>query len=269
MKDKSILITGGSSGIGYSLAEAFLHQGCSVAITGRNLEKLFEAEKKLNLISENLLAVQGDVSMEDDCRRLVHETKNKFGKIDVLVNNAGISMRSTFLEADLEVLRTLMNINFWGTVYCTKFALPYLLESRGSVVGISSIAGKMGLPARSGYSASKFAMEGFLETLRTENLYTGLHVLVVCPGFTSSNIRKTALSKDGSAQGESPRDESRMMSSEKVAEEIIAALEKKKRDLILSAEGKGAILLRKFFPTLIDKMAFNKMFNEKNSPLKK
>ena len=196
------------------------------------------------------------------------ETMATFGRIDVLINNAGISMRAVFEKTDLNVIRQLMDINFWGTVYCTKYALPHLLKSKGSVVGISSIAGKKGLPGRTGYSASKFAMEGFLETLRTENLKTGLHVLVACPGFTASNIRNTALAADGNTQGESPRDEKKMMQPEEVARRIYKAVEGRKRDIIMTRDGKLTVFLNKFFPAMMDKVVYNHMAKEADSPFR-
>lgn len=261
MKDKVVIITGGSSGIGLACAREFSRQGAHVVISGRDAHKL-------NAVAEpGMLVVAGDVSREEDCKLLIAETIKQFGRIDILINNAGISMRSVFNDTQLDVLRKLMDINFWGAVYCSKYALPELLKNKGSIVGISSIAGKMGLPARTGYSASKFAMEGFLETIRTEHLEDGLHVLVVCPGFTASNIRNTALSSDGSPQGESPRDEQKMMSAEEVALEIRKAVQGRKRDLVLTTEGKMAVLVRKFLPAFVDRQIFNKMKREKNSPL--
>jgi short-subunit dehydrogenase len=143
-----------------------------------------------------------------------------------------------------------------------------LLETKGSVVGVSSIAGKKGLPGRTGYSSSKFAMEGFLETLRTENLKKDLHVLVACPGFTATDIRNTALSADGSTQGESPRDEQKMMTADEVAHEIFVAVEKRKRDLILTGNGKLTVWLNKFFPSMMDKLVYNHMAKEPGSPFK-
>jgi short-subunit dehydrogenase len=134
-----------------------------------------------------------------------------------------------------------------------------LLEAKGSVVGVSSIAGKKGLPGRTGYSSSKFAMEGFLETLRTENLKRDLHVLVACPGFTATDIRNTALSADGTTQGESPRDEQKMMTADEVANEIFNAVVKRKRDLILTGNGKLTVWLNKFFPSMMDKLVYNHM----------
>src|SRR6185295_4919452 len=167
-------------------------------ISARYADKLNEIANEFTKNNFEVLSVPADVSKEEDCKRLIDETVKRFGRTDVLINNAGISMRALFEDVDLKVLKQVMDTNFWGTVYCTKYALPHLLKNKGRVVGISSIAGKKGLPGRTGYSASKFAMEGFLETIRTENLNKGLHVLVACPGFTSSNIRNNALSKDGS-----------------------------------------------------------------------
>jgi len=268
LKDKVVIVTGASSGIGRACAEAFALHGAKVVLCARNREMLDEVLAEITEWRHEAITVMADVSREEDCKRLIDETIKHFGTIDVLINNAGLSMRALFEELDLDVIRKLMDVNFWGTVYCTKYALPHLLQSKGTVVGISSIAGKKGLPGRTGYSASKFAIEGFLQTLRIENLKKGLHVLVACPGFTASNIRNTALSSDGTSQGESPRDEKKMMQPKEVAEEIYKAVVKRKRDLILTTEGKLAVFLDKFFPSFMDKMVYNQMAKEKNSPLK-
>lgn len=268
MKDKVVIITGASSGIGEALARKFSEEGSWVVLAARQVEKLLVLQKELEKHSGRTLIVACDVSIESDCKKLIQETVKEFGRIDVLINNAGISMRAIFNELDLGVIRKVMDVNFWGTVCCTKFALPYLLNTNGSVVGISSIAGKKGLPGRTGYSSSKFAIEGFLETLRTENLNKGLHVLVACPGFTASNIRQTALAKDGSNQGESPRDEKDMMTSEEVAAHIYNAIKKRKRDLILTFQGKLTVFLNKLFPAMMDKMVYNHMAKEPDSPFK-
>jgi dehydrogenase/reductase SDR family protein 7B len=268
MKDKVVIITGASSGIGKALGEEFGNRGAKVVIAARDIVKLNLFAKELEKKNYNILAIQADISIEDDCKKLITETIKKYGSIDILVNNAGISMRALFEDVDLKVIKQLMDTNFWGTVYCTKFALPYLLESKGSVVGVSSIAGYKGLPGRTGYSASKFAMQGFLETLRIENLKKGLHVLIACPGFTASNIRNTALAKDGSMQGESPLDEGKLMTSETVAKYIIDAIEKRKHRIVLTTQGKLIVLLNKFFPKMMDKMVYNHMAKEHDSPFK-
>ncbi len=268
MKDRVIIITGASSGIGEALAQRFAMLGAKVVIAARNFEKLNKLADELKKNASDVLAVKTDVSNESDCRNLINETVIKFGKIDILINNAGISMRALFEKTDLNVIRRLMDVNFWGTVYCTKFALPHLLESKGSVVGVSSIAGYKGLPGRAGYSASKFAMQGFLEVLRIENMKKGLHVLIACPGFTASNIRNTALAADGTMQGESPREEDKMMSADEVALHIIKAIQKKKERLTLTTQGKLTVVLNKFFPKFMDKMVYNHMAKEPDSPFK-
>jgi dehydrogenase/reductase SDR family member 7B len=268
VQSKVVIITGGGSGIGKACAATFLARGYRVVITGRRIEKLQEVISEFNGSLAYIFAIQADVSIEADCKRIIDETLSKFGRIDVLINNAGISMRALFEEMDLSVLKRLMDTNFWGAVYCTKYALPHLLETKGSVVGISSIAGKKGLPGRTGYSASKFALEGFMETLRIENLKRDLHVLVACPGFTASDIRISSLAADGSAQGESPREENKMMSAQTVAYEITEAVIHRKRDLVLTFNGRLTVLLNKFFPAWMDKLVYKHMAKEPGSPFK-
>lgn len=268
MKNKVVIITGASSGIGKACALNAAQKGAKVVVAARNEANLTIIAQEIEKLGAEVLTVKCDVSVESDCEKLIKETVDKFGKVDVLINNAGISMRAIFNDTQLDVIKKVMDINFWGAVYCTKFALPHLLKTKGSVVGVSSIAGYVGLPARTGYSASKYAMQGFLDALRTENLNTGLHVLVACPGFTASNIRNTALTNDGSAQGETPRDEEKMMSAEEVAQYIIVGIQKRKRTLVLTTQGKLVVFLNKFFPKFIEKQVFNKMKQEPNSPFK-
>lgn len=267
MKDKVVVITGASSGIGKACAEVFARAGSKVVLAARDGDKLSAVEAALNHYAETI-SVVADVSKESDCIKLVDAAINKFGRIDVLINNAGISMRALFEEVDLKVMHRLMDTNFWGAVYCTKHALPHVLKSKGSVVGISSIAGKKGLPGRTGYSASKFALEGFLESLRIENMKRELHVLVACPGFTATNIRLSSLTKDGNTQTESPRDEQDMMQPDVVAKKIYNAVLNRKRDLVLTGNGKFIIWLNRLFPLLADKAVYNHFEKEKDSPFK-
>lgn len=267
MKDKVVIITGGSSGIGKAMAEVFGVNGSKIFITGRNLEDLHQAVAELKSKGIEAHGFQADVSVEEDNRKMAEEAIKKFGKIDILINNAGISMRSLFSEVDLAVVKKVMDINFYGVLYATKYCLPEILKNKGSVIGISSIAGYRGLPGRTGYSASKFALNGFLEVLRTEMLKKGVHVLTACPGFTASNIRKRSLTKDGSAQGESPRDEAAMMSADECARHIYKATVKRKNILILTAQGKFTVFLNKFLPGLTDKLVYNVMAKEANAPI--
>lgn len=268
MKDKVVVITGGTSGIGRALAFAFGNRGSKIVITGRNEAALQETANTLKDAGIETLALQADVTSEADNRRMAEEAVRAFGKIDVLINNAGISMRAIFEEADPEVIRQVMDINFFGAVYATKHCLPEILRNRGSVIGISSIAGFRGLPARTGYSASKFALNGFLEALRTELLNSGVHVLTACPGFTASNIRKRSLTADGGAQGESPREEEKMMTAEECADHIYRATVRRKRTLVLTFQGKVAVFLNKWWPRLADRLVYNTMKKEADSPIR-
>lgn len=263
-----MIVTGASSGIGKALSYEAAGRGAQVVMAARNIKALRTIEADLKGKGLEVFAFQVDVSREDDCRKLVEATLAKYRRIDILINNAGLSMRALFEEADLDVIRKLMDVNFWGTVYCSKHALPYLLKSKGSVAGVSSIAGFKGLPGRTGYSASKFAMQGFLESLRIENLKKGLHVLIACPGFTASNIRLTALNAEGHQQGESPRDEGAMMTAEEVARRMVDAIEKKKKYLIMTTTGKMTVFMNKFFPSWMDHVVYSHMAKEPDSPFK-
>lgn len=259
-KNKVVAITGGSDGIGKALVEYFLKQGAKVATCARNHDKLYDLQIRH---SDALLhTITCDISKESDCKRFIESTIKNLGGIDILINNAGISMRGLFNDTDTEVIKKLMDLNFFGALYCTKYALPSILERKGTIVGVSSIAGYRGLPGRTGYSASKFALQGWLEALRTELLESGVNVMWVCPGFTSSNIRNAALNATGESQGESPLDESKLMSAEECAIHIVKAIEKRKRTLVLTGTGKQTVFLNRFFPAWADKLVHKYYFKD-------
>jgi short-subunit dehydrogenase len=264
-QDKIAVVTGGSDGIGKALVHALLSAGARVATCGRNYDKLYQL--KTSHPNNDLFIHTADVSREEDCRGFIDKVVAHYGRIDILINNAGISMRAEVADTDIATIRQVMDINFWGTVYCSKFALPHILAAKGTIVGVSSIAGFRGLPGRSGYSASKAAVNSFLEVLRTELLETGVNVMWVCPGFTTSNIRNVALNKDAKPQGETPMDEGAMMSADECARHILEAIEKRKRTLVLTFTGKRAIFMNRFFPSLADKLVRN--FFYKNGKLVK
>ncbi len=267
MRNKVVIVTGASSGIGKALVYALMREDAKIVLASRNIEELSIIENEIKASGVDVLAIQTDVTKESSCKEMIEQAYRHFGRIDVLINNAGISMRASLEEVELGVLREIMDVNFWGTVYCTKYALPFLLESGGSLVGIISIAGFIGLPGRTGYSASKFAVRGFLNTVRTETLKKGLHVLVAAPGFTASNIRKTALNAIGGQQGESPRKEEKMMTSELCAAILIKGIKKRKREIIMTfVEGKLTVFLSKWMPRLIDRLSYSHMSKEPNSP---
>ena len=266
-KNKTVVITGASSGIGLALAYEFASLGANLVLGARTEEKLKAVADELDARGIAVACAAADVSREADCRRLIEAAIAAFGRIDVLICNAGISMRALFDEVDLDVLRRLMDVNFWGTVHCVKYALPYIQRSRGSIVGVSSVAGFHGLPGRTGYSASKYAMHGFLETIRIENLKKGVHVMIAAPGFTASNVRFSALTADGSPQGETPRAEEKMMSAAEVARRIARGVWKRKRTLLMEFQGRATNVLKKFWPSLLDRMFYNHMAKEPDSPL--
>lgn len=269
LQNKVVIITGASSGIGKAMAEEFARRGANLVLGARQYVTLCEIAQSLQQQYHiKAIAVRCDVSVADDCRSLINQAIITFKHIDVLVNNAGISMRALFNDVEVDVLKKVMDVNFWGTVYCTKYALPEITKSKGSIVGVSSIAGYKGLPGRTGYSASKFAMNGFLDSLRIENLKTGVHIMTACPGFTASNIRNTALAKDGSEQGESSMDEAKMMSAEEVAKRIADGIESRKRTLVMTKQGELTVFLSKFLPAFLDKMVYNVFAREKDALLK-
>lgn len=267
-KNKVVVITGATSGIGAACAYAFGREGAKIAITGRNAEKLEVERVILEEAGIDVLAILADAASESDNQKMADEVLAAFGRIDILINNAGISMRALFQDLDLDVFKKVMDTNFWGTIYATKYCLPSIMRNKGSIVGISSINGFRGTPARTAYTASKYAMNGFFESLRTEVMHNGVHVLVASPGFTASNIRTNALTAHGSSQGESPRDESNMMSPKHVADAILKATKKRKRDLVLTTQGKLAVFLNKWIPGIMDGMVYREMAKEPDSPFK-
>ena len=264
-KDKIVVITGASSGIGKALSIEALQQGAKLGLCARSIDLL----QKEFVDKSNTICVKTDVSKEEDCQHFIDAVLNKWGRIDVLINNAGISMRALFEDTEMSVVKELMDVNFWGAVYCTKFALPSIRQQKGTIVSVSSIAGYRGLPGRTGYSASKFALQGFSEALRTELLHTGVHVMWVSPGFTASNIRNTARNAEGNAQKETPLNESKLMSAATCAQIILNAAANRKRTIVMTFQGKLTVWLNKLFPSLADTLVYKHFLKEPGSPLLK
>ena len=264
---KVVVITGASSGIGEALVYAFADRGAKVVMGARNSAKLAEIAAQLFTRGIESAFEATDVTREEDCKRLIDKALSAFGRIDILICNAGISMRALFDDVQLDVLRQLMDVNFWGTVYCAKYALPALQAAKGTLVGVSSVAGMHGLPGRTGYSASKFAMTGLLETIRIENLKKGVHVMVAC---RVSPIERTLLGADRrrNQSGRITRNESKMMSAEEVAQRIIRGIERRKRTLLMEFDGRATSLIGKFAPGLLDRLFYNHMAKEPDSPFK-
>jgi short-subunit dehydrogenase len=259
-QDKIVVVTGGTEGIGKALVEELLQAGAKVATCGRDHDKIYRLQSSFP--SSPLHTMVADVSSENDCRRFIETTTKVYGGIDILINNAGISMRALLKDATTEVIRRVMEVNFFGSVYCTKYALNSIIERKGTIVGVSSIAGYRGLPGRTGYSASKWALQGWLEALKTELLDEGVHVMWVCPGFTTSNIRFAALDKNAHAMGKTSMEEGKMMPADECARHILNAVRKKKRTLVLTFTGKRTVFMNKFFPRLSDRLTHNFFFKK-------
>ena len=268
LKEKVIVITGASSGIGEAMARVYAAQGARVVLGARSVQKLQLIVGEIRAQGGQAVYCGVDVTVPDQCREHIETAMREYRCIDELICNAGLSMRAIFDDVELSVLHRLMDVNFWGAVNCCKYALPYLQATKGSIVGISSVAGLHGLPGRTGYSASKYAMTGFLETLRIENLKKGLHVMIACPGFTASNVRFSALTANGSQQGETPRDESKMMTAEQVARIVGRGILRRKRLCLMEIEGRATYFVKKFAPAFLDRMFYLVMSREPDSPLK-
>lgn len=253
LTNKVVLLTGASSGIGYELALLLAKQNAKLALIARRKERLLALQRKISCECEILA---GDIADPDFCRNAVTLAAGKFGGIDVVVNNAGLSMNASFEDAEIKVFQQLMQVNYFGSLYIAKAALPYLKKSKGSLLFVSSIVGKRGFPARSGYCASKFAVQGLFESLRVELQPYGINVGIVSPGYTESEIRKSALG----AQGHQKQEEKgfkettvgQMMSAQEAAESILQAIAKRKREVILTLSGKLMVWLNNRFPSLVD-----------------
>lgn len=267
-KNKTVVITGASSGIGLALSREFASLGANVVMGARTEDTLRSLVSEFESQGVRSLYRVTDITSEQACRELVEAAVEAFGGIDVCICNAGISMRALYDDVDMSVIHRLMDVNFWGTAYTVKYALPYIQKSRGSIVGVSSVAGFHGLPGRTGYSASKYAMHGLLETIRIENLKKGIHVMIAAPGFTASNVRFSALTADGSPQGASPRNEDKMMSAEDVAHRIVRGICLRKRELLMDFNGRATKLIKKIWPSLLDRLFYNHMAKEPDSPFK-
>ena len=268
MKNKVVVITGGSSGIGEALANKFSSENFDIFIGGTN-------KQKLKQVSSNIISNGGkckflchDISKKKDVKKIIDETIKVYGKIDVVICNAGISIRSLFENIDLEVFEKLFKINFMGSVYTVKFSLPHIIKSKGSIIAISSLNGFIATPTRSAYVSSKHAMQGFFDSLRLELLKKDVHVMVASPGYVQSNFRRNTLNRYGKKEGESTRDNKKMMTSVELANKIFKGYKRKERDMIFTFRGKLAHLIKNWFPQLSDKLAYNEILKERESLLK-
>ena len=253
---KSIVVTGASAGIGAELARQLAAPGVCLVLAGRNERRLEDVREICVEKAAQAITVRCDVGVEADCRALVGRAVEAFGGIDILVNNAGVSGHA-FLEevTDTGWYEDMMRVNFFGTLWCTRYALPHLKARKGLVVGVSSLAGKHGIPGRTAYSPSKFAQAGFLEALRVELLGTGVDVTVVYPGVVATDIRINGYGADGRPAGKSGLEEAGAMPVEECARQIRGAMDRRQRELLMTRRARLAQWLKLVAPGMVDRMA--------------
>ena len=253
---KTIVITGASDGIGAELARQLSPDGPNLVLAARRLDALEQVGSQCRARGARVTCITADVSSDADCQRLIGSTLTAYGGLDVLVNNAGISMHARFDEIqDFSTFERLWRVNCLGTVLCTRYAYPHLVASRGLVVGVSSLAGKTGVPARTTYCASKFAQTGFLEALRVEAAEKGVAVLIAYPGVVATEIRRRGLNAHGETAGVSGLEERGAMPVDECARQIVAAMRGRRRELVMTPKGKVGMWLKLIAPGLVDRMA--------------
>lgn len=256
LDNKTIVITGASEGIGRALALELSGRPVRLVLAARNGERLAALAEECAGLGADALAVPTDVTDPAQCEAMIHKAVERFGGIDILILNAGATMWSRFDELeDLSILERIMAVNYFGAVYCTRPALPWLKRSRGQIVAVASLAGLTGVPCRSGYCATKHAMVGFFDSLRIELADDGVAVTVIAPDFVVSEIHRRALGPDGRPLGETPMQESRIMTAERCAELIVAATTRRQRLLITSLRGRLGRWIKLVWPGLIDRIA--------------
>lgn len=262
LKDKVAVVTGGASGIGAALCRKFASEGARIACIDMDAVGARRITDELTGAGIDARGYSLDITDEKDCQDTFKKILEDFGGIDILCNNAGITQRSAFRETSLDVYRRVMEVNFFGAVTCTRAAIESVIERKGTIVVTSSIAGIGPLLGRTGYSASKHALHGFFESLRTELFPLGVTILMVCPGFTRTNLQQRALDSDGTITTHPRSQMGSEDTPERVAAAVFRAVMKKKRILVLTPNGKMAYLMHRLFPGVYEKIITRKFREE-------
>jgi short-subunit dehydrogenase len=256
-----ILITGGSDGIGAELARqlaASHRKDLALVLAGRSQEKLDAVAAQCRAHGTEVLTVAMDVAVEAQCRDLVAQAVHRFGRLDTLVNNAGVSAQALFEDVnaqDLHWYEDLMKVNLWGSVWCTHAALPHIKAARGRIVAVSSLSGLLGVPGRSAYAATKFAMTGFFEALRAEMKSAGVSVTIAYPGVVTTQLRHRGYNARGEAAGFSGLREDDAMTVQDCARLIVEGMQRRQRDIVMTAKGKIGRFLKLVAPGVVESMA--------------
>jgi short-subunit dehydrogenase len=256
LEDKVIILTGASDGIGAELARQLARERTRLVLAARSRESLERVAAECRALGAEAIAVVTDVAVEDDCRRLIERAIEAFGRIDVLVANAGISMHARFAEIeDLSTFERLFRINAMGTIWCVRHAYPHLSASRGLIVGVSSLAGRTGVPERTTYCTSKYAQTGFLDALRIEAADDGIDVMVAFPGVVATEIRRRGWNARGEPAGVSGLSEADAMPVDECARLIADGMRARRREVVMGARGRIGLWLKLVAPAVVDRMA--------------
>jgi short-subunit dehydrogenase len=255
-KDKLVVITGASSGIGRELAYQLAAQGAWLSLAARNTERLESVRAACEARGGKAIVISTDVAEPAQCAALIRKTMEHYSQLDMLVNNAGRTMYANFEDVrDPGIFEKLMRVNYLGSVYCTYYALPYLKQTQGRIIGVSSLTGKTGVPTRSGYAVSKHAMAGFFDSLRIEVAQYNVSVTMIYPGFVATAVREQAFGENGQSVGRSTVRESKVMPVERCAQIILRAAAQRKREVVMTLRGKIGIWLKLLVPGLVDRIA--------------
>ena len=261
---KVIAITGASDGIGAELARQVSGKAVWLALAARNMEKLEAVAAECRARGAEAVAIRCDVSDEADCRNFIETTARKYSSIDILVNNAGVSGHANFAEvSDFTWYETMMRVNYMGSLYCTRYALPHLKKRRGQIVAISSLAGKVGIPGRTGYSPTKAAQALFFEALRLELQESGVDITIVYPGVVATDLRLHGYGADGQPAGRSGVREDRAMPVKECVRQIIAATHARQRELVMTLRGRIGLWLKLAFPKFVDRMVLRAVVKDR------
>jgi len=254
--DRVIVITGASDGIGAELARQLSAEKPRLVLAARSAERLEAVAQDCRARGAQALVHATDVTDEAQCRALIDRAVDAFGRLDVLVNNAGVSMHAWFEDTtDFSTYERLLRVNFLSCVALTRFALPHLKKTQGLIVGVSSMAGKTGVPARTAYCASKFAVGGFFEALRIELASSGVAVTMIFPGVVATEIRRHGLNADGRTAGVSGLSEEDAMTVQECARQMIGAMRTRRRELVMTGRGRIGMWLKLLAPQVVDRMA--------------
>ena len=262
---RTVLVTGAGGGLGRAIALRFAQAGSRLVLLDRDAAAVAGVQAEIERTGGDCLALACDVSDATACAQAVADAVQRFGSLDVLVNNAGISQRSGFAATDLAVIRRVMDVNFYGSVHCTKAALPHLAAARGLIVAVSSVAGYTPLIARTGYAASKHALHGFFESLRTELAPQGVDVMLVCPSFVATQIDRNALGGDGQPVRHAQVTTGGRLSPGEVAEQVFAGAVRDRRLLLVGRTARAAWWLSRFAPALYERLMARRLRGELES----